>query len=148
MKRRQNEGTLSARALARTAFAPHVSAQPDDAAYGHLFFFFYLHRFHLLQPCQVLLSSASTARGSMSSKHSSSCTSWHSVINHIVYERDLLDFDVCDGSRADFFKGSTQLKPPLCLPLLADGRWKHRRRAACFHDDRRELDAALLGLVR
>ena len=42
------------------------------------------------------------------------------MTNHIVYERDLLDFDVCDGSRAGFFKDSTQLKPPLCLPLLAD----------------------------
>ena len=57
------EGTLRARALARAARAPHLRSRPANGASYELILSLYLHGFHLLQPCQVLLSRAFSARG-------------------------------------------------------------------------------------
>ena len=57
------EGTLRARALARAEHAPHLRSRPANGAPQELICSLYLHGFHLLQPCQVLLSRAFSARG-------------------------------------------------------------------------------------
>ena len=46
--------------------------------------------------------------GSMTSKHSSYATGWHSAINHIVYERNLLVLSTCDGTDAGFTKKTSR----------------------------------------
>ena len=91
--------------------------------------------------------------GLAASKHSSYATGWHSAINHIVYERNLLVLSTCDGADAGFFERNIQTckvvhdtllvvatRPKLCpIAVLNAASQQHNDIAAQLDPIRRAL---------